>query len=103
MTVWTLATTGSARVLSLADDLGAIAPGRKADLVLLRADSTFLTPLADPLNALVYAETGADIETVLVDGRIVLEGGRVTGVNEARVYARAQTAADGQRARSAEA
>ena len=55
------------------DALGAVAPGYKADLALLRADSVFLRPLNHPLNALVYAETGADVETVLVDGRIVLE------------------------------
>ena len=98
-TVWRLATAGSARVLGVADDLGAIAPGRKADLVLLRADSVFLRPLADPLNALVYAETGASVETVLVDGRTVLENGRVTTLDEARIYAGAQAAADRQRAR----
>jgi len=102
-TVWSLATTGGARVLGLAAGLGAVAPGRKADLVMLRADSIFLRPLADPLNALVYAETGASVDTVLVDGRIVLEGGHVTGLDEARIYARAQAAADAQRARSAEA
>jgi 5-methylthioadenosine/S-adenosylhomocysteine deaminase len=102
-TVWRLATAGSARVLGLADDVGAIAPGRKADLVLLRADSVFLQPLADPLNALVYAETGASVETVLVDGRVVLEQGRVTTVDEARIYSRAQAAADAQKARSREA
>src|SRR3989441_676258 len=81
-TVWSLATTGSARVLGQAADLGAIAAGRKADLVLLRADSVFLRPLADPLNALVYSETGAGVDTVLVDGRVVVEGGRVTTVDE---------------------
>ena len=102
-TVWTLATTGSARVLGLAADIGAVAPGRKADLVIVRADSVFLTPLADPLNALVYAETGAGVETVLSDGRIVLDRGRVTGLDEARVYARAQAAADRQRGQSAQA
>jgi len=102
-TAWRLATAGSARVLGLADDVGAIAPGRKADLVLLRGDSVFLQPLADPINALVYAETGASVDTVLVDGRVVLEHGRVTTVDEARIYARAQAAADTQRARSREA
>ena len=40
--------------------------------MLLRADSVFLQPLADPVKALVYAETGASVETVLVDGRIVI-------------------------------
>ena len=101
-TVWSLATTGSARVLGQAADLGAIAAGRKADLVLLRADSVFLRPLADPLNALVYSETGAGVDTVLVDGRVVVEGGRVTTVDETRIYARAQEAAERQHRASAE-
>jgi len=102
-TVWALATTGTARVMGQAGDLGALAPGRKADLVLLRTDSIFLRPLADPVKALVYAETGASVDTVLVDGRVVLEGGRVTTVDEARIYARAQEAADRQRERAADA
>ena len=102
-TVWQLATSGSARVLGQAADLGAIAPGRKADLVLLRADSVFLRPLADPVNALVYAETGASVDTVLVGGRVVVDGGRVTTVDEARIYARAQEAADRQHRASGEA
>jgi cytosine/adenosine deaminase-related metal-dependent hydrolase len=102
-TVWGLATRGSARVVGQAADLGVLAPGRKADLVMLRADSIFLRPLADLVKALVYAETGASVDTVLVDGRVVLEGGRVTTVDEARIYARAQEAADRQRERGAAA
>jgi 5-methylthioadenosine/S-adenosylhomocysteine deaminase len=96
--VWSLATRGSARLLGLGDDLGAVAPGRLADLVLLRADSTFLRPLNDALGALVYAETGADVDTVLVGGRIVVRGGRVLTVDEERLRARAQAAADRIRA-----
>src|SRR5262249_5055831 len=84
-------------------DMGAIAVGRKADLVLLRADSVFLRPLADPLNALVYAETGASVETVLVDGRVVVEHGRGTTVNANRIYAQIQAAADAQREQRASA
>jgi guanine deaminase len=102
-TVWDLATRGTARVLGQADDLGAVAPRRKADLVLLRADSIFLRPLADPVKALVYAETGAAVDTVVVDGRVVVERGRVTTVDEDRIYARAQEAADRQRGQSAQA
>jgi guanine deaminase len=102
-TVWGLATAGTARILGQAADLGAIAPRRKADLVLLRADSVFMQPLADPVKALVYAETGAAVDTVLVDGRVVVERGRVTTVNEERIHARAQEAADRQRRESAQA
>ena len=102
-TVWDLATRGTARVMGQADDLGAVAPRRKADLVLLRADSIFLRPLADPVKALVYAETGAAVDTVIVDGRVVVERGRVTTVDEERIYARAQEGADRQRGQSAQA
>jgi 5-methylthioadenosine/S-adenosylhomocysteine deaminase len=102
-TVWGLATSGTARVMGQPGDLGALAPGRKADLVLLRTDSIFLRPLADPVKALVYAETGASVDTVLVDGRAVLDQGRVTTVDETRIYARAQEAADRHRERAADA
>lgn len=102
-TVWGLATSGTARVMGQPGELGGLAPGRKADVVLLRTDSIFLRPLSDPVKALVYAETGASVDTVLVDGRVVLERGRVTTVDEARIYARAQEAADRHRERAAEA
>jgi guanine deaminase len=92
--VFAMATQGSARTLGMAEDIGAIAPGRKADLVMLRADSVFLRPLNHALNALVYAETGADVRTVLVGGRVVLDNGRVLTVDEERLRAQAQEAAE---------
>lgn len=100
---WQMATHGSARVLGMADDVGTVTPGSKADLVLLRADSVFLRPMNHALNALVYAETGADVDTVLVDGRIVLEHGRVCTVNEEHLRAQAQNAAERLRAHNSEA
>ncbi len=102
-TVWGLATSGTARVMGQSGELGGLAPGRKADVVLLRTDSIFLRPLADPVKALVYAETGASVDTVLVDGRVVLDRGRVTTVDESKIYARAQEAADRHRERAADA
>ena len=102
-TAWESATAGGARVLGMAGGLGEVARGRLADLVLLRAESAFLRPLNDPVRALVYAETGANVETVLVGGRVVVERGQVTTVDEASLYARAQEAAERQRARGAEA
>lgn len=101
-TTWDLATTGAARVLGLAD-AGAIAPGALADIVLLRADSVFLKPLVDPATALVYAENGSGVDTVLVGGRVVVERGRVTTLDEDRIYGALQAAADRQRAQSTSA
>ena len=53
-------------MLGQAGDLGAIAPRAKADLVLLRDNSVFLRPMADPVKTLVYAETGASVDTVAI-------------------------------------
>ncbi|MGH7265023.1 MAG: amidohydrolase family protein, partial [Candidatus Rokuibacteriota bacterium] len=92
--VWRMATRGGAALLGLRDEVGAVAPRFKADLVLLRTDSTFLRPLNHALHALIFAETGADVDTVLVDGRVVVEGGRVVTVDEEKLRARAQAAAE---------
>jgi cytosine/adenosine deaminase-related metal-dependent hydrolase len=98
--VWSMASEAGARVLGMADDLGALAPGRKADLVLLRAGSMYLRPLSNPLHSLVYVETGASVETVLVDGRVVVESGRVLTVDEDALRAQAQAMAEQLRDRN---
>jgi 5-methylthioadenosine/S-adenosylhomocysteine deaminase len=95
---WSMATAGSARALGIAADIGAIAPGRKADIVLMRAGSVALRPLNDLTATLVYAETGASVDTVLVDGRMVVAGGRMLTLDEGSVRAQAQVAADRIRA-----
>ena len=89
-----MATAGGAAALRN-PGLGAIAPGFAADLVLYRLDAPWWVPLNDPVNQLVFAETGASVDTVLIDGRVVVEGGRVTTfdvdavVSEVRAMARA--------------
>lgn len=55
------------------------------------------------MGSLVYVETGAAVDTVLVDGRVVVRGGRVLTVDEDRLRARAQEAADRIRAKNASA
>lgn len=89
-----MATIDGARVLSMPHKLGAIEAGRKADIVLLNTDSPFLRPLNDAANALVYCETGADVDTVLVGGRVVVKEGRVTTVDESAIRSRAAEAAE---------
>jgi cytosine/adenosine deaminase-related metal-dependent hydrolase len=71
-----MATTGGAAALRHSR-LGAIAEGQVADIVLYRLDMPWWTPLNDPVNQLVFAETGAGVDTVLIDGRIVVEAGRI--------------------------
>jgi cytosine/adenosine deaminase-related metal-dependent hydrolase len=71
-----MATEGGARALRRSD-VGAIAPGYAADLVLYRLDAPWWVPINDIVSQLVFAETGGSVDTVLIDGRIVVEGGVV--------------------------
>jgi guanine deaminase len=102
-TVFRMATEGSARLLGLDHEIGLLEPGRKADVVLLRVAPGFLRPLNDPVNALVYCETGADVDVVIIDGRVVVRGGRVLTVNEDVLYDRIQAAAESARGRNRDA
>ncbi|HEX6989881.1 MAG TPA: chlorohydrolase family protein [Bacillota bacterium] len=72
------ATIGGARALQR-DDLGRLAPGALADVVLWDLNNLRIGPYFDPVKALVHCATGDDVDTVLVDGRVVVEGGRVLG------------------------
>ncbi|HMN80388.1 MAG TPA: amidohydrolase family protein [Burkholderiaceae bacterium] len=82
------ATMGGARGLGQQDRLGAIEPGRIADLVAYRLDALPFVPLSDPLRQLVYAERGAAISDVFVDGEPVMRNGLLTRVDEAALIAR---------------
>jgi len=81
------ATLGGARWLGR-DDLGRLAPGAKADLVLVKTDTATFAPTLDPIRSLVYYASVRDVDTVYVDGRKVLEGGRIPGLDEREVNAR---------------
>jgi cytosine/adenosine deaminase-related metal-dependent hydrolase len=76
------ATLGNARTAGLDDRLGAIRPGYKADMILIDLDDFAYLPYNSAARQLVYTETGRGIETVLVDGRVVVKSGRVTTVDE---------------------
>jgi 5-methylthioadenosine/S-adenosylhomocysteine deaminase len=75
-------------------DLGRIAPGAKADLVLINMRRAHLTPCRDPLKMLLYHCNGNDVDTVIVDGKTVMAGRQVVTVDEEEVLARAEAVAD---------
>lgn len=88
--VFRAATQGGARGFGLGGDLGDIAPGMKADIVCYSLDSTTLTPLNDPVRQIVYAERGRAVDTVLVDGEVVMRDGRLTRIDEVALLREAQ-------------
>ena len=69
--------------------MGRIAAGYKADLVLLRLDTPPFRPLNNALHQIVYCENGASVDTVIVDGRVVVEGRRLLSMDEDKVVAEA--------------
>ncbi|MBI2912114.1 MAG: amidohydrolase family protein, partial [Chloroflexi bacterium] len=78
-----MATLGGARACQVAGRTGSLEPGKRADVVLLRRGTPAFTPLNDVYGQLVYCENGSSVDTVLVDGHAVVEGGRSTLVDEA--------------------
>jgi 5-methylthioadenosine/S-adenosylhomocysteine deaminase len=85
-----MATRGSARVLGLEGEVGALAPGLKADLVVIDLDQPHLTPLYDPYSHLVYAVRGADVQTVIVNGRLVVQDRQILTFDLEETMARAR-------------
>lgn len=97
-----MATTAGAGALRLGGRLGAIAPGQLADLVLYRLDAPWWRPLNDAAVQLVFAETGAAVTTVIVDGRILVEDGAVTAFDAAGVLAEIEAMTASLRRRNAD-
>jgi len=91
--VFDAATLGGAAALGR-DDLGRIAPGAKADLVLWKASSWGMTPLRDPVKNIVYNATAEDVDRVWVNGRLAVDGGRVLAADERAILAALQAAGD---------
>lgn len=89
--VVTAATTGSAQALGFAD-MGRIAPGCVADIVLLDLDAPTLIPLNDPVTQLVFGEDGTSVHSVMIGGRFVVRDRRLLTVDLPRLAAQAAEA-----------
>ncbi|MEZ5843644.1 MAG: amidohydrolase family protein [Hyphomicrobiaceae bacterium] len=84
------ATMGSAQVLGLDADIGSLEAGKKADLILVHVERPHLEPYYGDPASLVYYARAADVVTSIVDGRIIMEAGRVCSVDELTVLAAAR-------------
>lgn len=90
--VFTMATVGGADGLGR-PDLGRLAAGCKADIVLVRADTFKASPVYDPFKFLVLSATGDDVDRVIVDGHTVVKDGVVLNVDMPTAVARLNEAA----------
>lgn len=78
-----MATVGGSSVAGHEQRLGRIEPGARGDLVLLHRDSLAFTPLVSPVRQLIYGAPSRDVDTVIVDGRVVLHEGELTSIDMA--------------------
>jgi 5-methylthioadenosine/S-adenosylhomocysteine deaminase len=92
--VFNAATLGGCRFLAR-EDLGRLAPGAKADIVLIDLDHLGAGVYNDPIKALVDAGSGRDVSTVIVDGKVLVDNGRLVRVDENDVLAKAREATRG--------
>src|SRR5690606_5152295 len=89
-----MATINGARALGLADDIGSITVGKKADLVALDFRRPHLVPLINALGNLVHTAQGRDVAMVVCDGKVVVEDGELCNADQAAILADAQAAAE---------
>jgi cytosine/adenosine deaminase-related metal-dependent hydrolase len=91
--VFNAATIAGANALGRSD-LGRLATGCKADLVIIDLRTSRYGPVRDPINALVEYGSGADVQTVIVNGDVVVENGRSTKIDDEQLFAQAQAGAN---------
>jgi 5-methylthioadenosine/S-adenosylhomocysteine deaminase len=87
-TALAMATRLGAEAIGLQKQIGSLEPGKRADLILVRTDSLHQIPSFDPYSLLVYATKASDVDTVVVDGEMVMTAGRVLTIDEAAVRER---------------
>jgi cytosine/adenosine deaminase-related metal-dependent hydrolase len=87
-----LATIEAARAMGVDDKVGSLRPGKRADLIMVSTQDVNLAVFSDPAHLLVEAAQPANVDTVVVDGRILKRAGKLTAVNPRQISAEANAA-----------
>ncbi len=84
------ATINGARALGLEDELGSLEIGKKADIIMVDLQKPNLTPLSNPISHLVYSARSNDVDTVIIDGKIIMEKGAIKTIDKKKILSYAQ-------------
>jgi 5-methylthioadenosine/S-adenosylhomocysteine deaminase len=95
-----LATLDGAVDLGIADRTGSLTPGKRADIILVRTGDINIAPAGDPYEALISFAQPRNVDTVIVDGRILQRAGRFTALDHTEVLKEAAESAATLRARA---
>ncbi|PVH73513.1 atrazine chlorohydrolase/guanine deaminase [Cadophora sp. DSE1049] len=85
-----MATINGAKALGLQDSIGSLEVGKKADFVAIDMRRVHLQPYFSAVSAVVYSVTGRDVEMVVVDGKVVVENGKLQTMDEEQVWIEAE-------------
>lgn len=88
-----MATIGGAAAVGLEQQIGTLEVGKRADCILVNLQGAHTQPLFDVESQMVYAAQSSDVDTVIVDGEVLVKGGQLTRLDEAEVIARATACA----------
>jgi 5-methylthioadenosine/S-adenosylhomocysteine deaminase len=80
-----MATINGAKGIMANHLVGSIEEGKQADIILVNASNPHMMPIHDPVSAIVWAANGNDVETVIIDGKIVMQGRKVLTMNEEEI------------------
>jgi 5-methylthioadenosine/S-adenosylhomocysteine deaminase len=93
-----MATINGAWDLGLADRVGSLTPGKRADLILVRTTDLNMAPLGDPVTAIVRSAQPHNVDTVMVDGRVIKRGGRLVALDPGEIVREAAESLAGLKA-----
>jgi len=88
-----MATIEGARALGLEKNVGSLEAGKRADIILIDFKKPHLTPNHDPYANIVYSASGSDVDTVIADGKILMENRNVKTLDEEQVMLKARKTA----------
>lgn len=92
--VFRMATLEGCKILGFEEKIGAVKEGMLADLALINVKKPHIQPIYDGVSAMVYCCQGGDVETVVIDGKIVMENRVLKNVDEEEIIAKAQKIAE---------
>src|SRR5450432_126922 len=95
-----LGTIESARSMGMDDRIGSLKPGKRADLIAISPNSLSMAVVTDPAHLVLEATGPENVDTVVVDGRILKRGGKLAALDTQKVIAEARTALAGVRERT---
>ena len=94
-----MGTIDGARALGIEDNVGSLRPGKRADLIMIRTDVITMGVFTDPTRMVVEAAEPSNVDTVVIDGRILKRNGRLTTLDAGRIVADAIATRDTVRGR----